>query len=399
MRVLFTSWAGGGHFAPLVPLGWALRAAGHEVLVACHPGETRPITEAGLGALPVGPDVNMFGLLRAKRDGQAWMPRADRDRSGDVNDRGYTGMVQTSEAVADVLADDLMAFCCNWSPDLVVYEPASLVGPLLARALGIPAVRQLWTCDFTAPINGFPETISGPLARRFGLESYDTAGDLTLDPCPPRLQVHDDLPRQPIRYLPYNGPSVEARWLRERVCVTWGTSLHNLGKDRMRHVPRVVRALAGLDAEIVVAVLDEHREALTDLPDNVRAVGPVPLHLLLPSCDAAVHQGGGGTLMSMVAAGVPQIVVPSIADQEFNAGHVAASGAGIHVPGREEVAARDVFAATAEVLGNPSYREAAAQLRADHNARPTPAEVVPILERLARNYTGPLQPGLVAVNA
>src|SRR4029450_4726052 len=99
----------------------------------------------------------------------------------------------------------------------------------------------------------------------------------------------------PIRYIPYNGPARLFDWLREppqrrRICVTWGTSLHSLGAQRMRHVPRVVEALADLDAEIVVAVLDEHRALFTDLPANVTRIGPVPLHLLLPTCEAIVHQ-------------------------------------------------------------------------------------------------------------
>lgn len=390
MRVLFASW-GGGHFPPLVPLGWALRAAGHEVLVACHPPETGPIVAAGLGALPVGPDLDMFALMRARRGGGS-TPRPESESGG--GDRGYAGMVQLGETVADALADDLLAFCRTWSPDLVVYEPASLTGPLVARVLGIPAARQLWTCDFTAPVNGFPAMVASPLARRFGLPEYDTVGDLTLDPCPSRLQVRDDLPRQPVRYVPYNGPAVEPAWLREpkdrpRICVTWGTSLHNLGAHRMRHVPRVVEALADIDAEIVVAVLDAHRDLFADLPANVRAVGPVPLHLLLPTCDMAVHQGGGGTLMTMMAAGTPQVVVPSVADQIFNAGHLAAAGVAVHVPGREDVAAEDVRAAVLEVLGDPSYRRAAERLRAEHLARPAPAEVVPVLERLVRDYPGP----------
>src|SRR3954447_26498491 len=115
MRVLFASWAGGGHFAPLVPLGWALRAAGHQVLVACHPSQTQPIVSAGLGALPVGPDVDMFELLRAKREERRWRPGG---RDGG-NARGYLGMVETSEAIAEVLVDELLDFCQHWGPDLV----------------------------------------------------------------------------------------------------------------------------------------------------------------------------------------------------------------------------------------------------------------------------------------
>jgi UDP:flavonoid glycosyltransferase YjiC (YdhE family) len=387
MRVLFTSWATPGHFAPLVPIGWALRAAGHEVLVASHPADTEPIVAAGLPALPVGPDVNMFAVLRAKRHAPQRQV-SPLTGSGSGQTRDYRGIVEAAEAVADVLADDLVAFCRTWRPDLVIYEPAALAGPLVARVLGIPAARALWTCDFTAPALGFPAAISGALPARFGLDALDTAGDLTLDPCPPRLQIVDDLARQPIRYVPYNGPARLPDWLHEpaprrRVCVTWGTSLHAIGAVRMQHVPRVVRSLGALDAEIVIAVLDAHRDLFGELPSNVRAVGPVPLHLLLPTCDAIVHQGGGGTLMTAMSCGVPQVVVPSIADQIFNASHVATSGAGIHVPGREDVNEEDVVAATDMVLSQPAYRSAARILQGENLARPTPAEVVPVLERLA----------------
>jgi len=380
MRVLFTSWAGGGHFAPLVPLGWALRAAGHDALVACHPGQADPILRAGLPALPIGPELDMFALLRERRTAGGR--------------RGYAGMLDTAEAVADVLAGDLIAFCERWRPDIVVYEPASVVGPLVAAVLGVPAVRQLWAADFTAPVNGFPAAVTGALAVRFGLDEVGTAGDLTLDPGPPRLQVRDGLPRQPIRYVPYNGPAVLPGWLREpptrrRICVTWGTSLGGFGLDRMRHVPPIVHALGRLDAELVVAVLDAHRELFTDLPDNVRTVGPVPLHLLLPTCAAIVHQGGAGTLMTALTCGTPQVVVPSIPDQIFNAGQLAGTGAGIHVRGRDDVAAEEVGARTRDVLTDPAYRLAAHRLRTEHRCRPAPANVVPTLERLATEWPRP----------
>lgn len=377
MRVLFASWAGGGHFAPLVPTGWALRAAGHEVLVACHPSGRDAVVRAGLAALPLGPDLDMFALLRARR------------ASGE---RGYAGMVGTALAVAEHLIDDLVAYGRTWRPDLVVYEPASLVGPLAAAIFAVPAVRQLWTCDFTAPVAGFPETVAGELTERFGVAPLRTAGDLTLDPCPPAMQVTDELARQPVRYIPYNGPATVPPWLltppaRPRVCITWGTSLYALDPRRLRHLTRVVNAVASLDVEVVVAVLDQHRSAVGPQPSNVISVGPVALHLLLPTCDAIVHQGGGGTLMTAMACGVPQVVVPTIADQTFNARHLAATGAGVHVPGAEEVTEEDVVTSTLAVLTRPEFRDAAANLRAQHENHPTPAQVVPVLEELAAART------------
>ena len=51
MRVLVTSWGWRSHFYPLVPLAWALRSAGHEVLVASQPSMTEDIVGAGLPAV------------------------------------------------------------------------------------------------------------------------------------------------------------------------------------------------------------------------------------------------------------------------------------------------------------------------------------------------------------
>jgi UDP:flavonoid glycosyltransferase YjiC (YdhE family) len=283
-----------------------------------------------------------------------------------------------------------VSFARYWRPDLVVFEPTSFVGPLVARLLGVPAVRHLWTADFTAQLDLVERWLLGPLFARFGLDEIGVLGDLTLDPCPPRLEVADDLPRQPIRYVPYNGRSVLPGWLREpparrRVCVTWGGSLTGVGlTDRMSHVPRVVRALGGLDVEVVVAVLESQRELFTELPANVRSVGPVPLHLLLPTCDAIIHQGGGGTLMTALVCGLPQLVVPSIPDQAFNARQLAGTGAGRCLPGGEAVTEAAVAEHAGSILDDAAYRDAARVLQAEALALPAPADVVPILEQLAR---------------
>src|ERR1700729_1537442 len=225
MRVLFATWALSAHFNPMVPLGWALRAGGHETLVASHPSFAPVIARAGLPALPVGPEFDLDAEVRAETIAGRWDDDLTAEEIRDRH-RDLVGL-QAPRRSAEVMADDLVAFARYWRPDLVVFEPTSFVGPLVARLLGIPAVRHLWTADFTAPLNLVEERLLGPLFARFGLDEIGVLGELTLDPCPPRLEVTDDLPRQPIRYVPYNGPAVLPGWLREpparrRGCVTWG---------------------------------------------------------------------------------------------------------------------------------------------------------------------------------
>lgn len=73
MRVLFTVSDWTGHYYPLVPLGWALQAAGHEVRVACALSQTEPLGRTGLTAVPVmrpGLEMIVQGRLRNYWDAQ-----------------------------------------------------------------------------------------------------------------------------------------------------------------------------------------------------------------------------------------------------------------------------------------------------------------------------------------
>lgn len=381
MRFLFVTAAFTGHYNPLVPLGWAARAGGHDVIVASHPSFAKTITCAGLPALPVGRDIEPFTFLSRGRG------RPNRSANG--NDRGPAGFRRAAEGLAELMAPDAADFARSWRPQVVVYEPMALAGPLLGRIVGVPAVRHLWTMDFTGPSNDFARDMEGPLVTSYGFDRLPVNGDLTIDPCPPRLQIADKIPRQLIRYIPYNGPAVFPAWLREppvrpRVCVTWGTTLGHLG--RMAHVPQVVRALADLDVEVVVAVLDAHRGLFTDLPANVAFVGPIALDLLLPTCAAVVHQGGGGTTMTALVHGVPQLVVSSLPDQAFNARRLAAVGAGRYAPSGDRANTEEILAEARIILSDPGYRQIATELRGELLAQPTPAEVIPVLEELAAHH-------------
>ncbi|MGE7438160.1 hypothetical protein ACQKM5_30695, partial [Kitasatospora sp. NPDC001175] len=230
MRALFITWAWGSHYYPMVPFGWALRAAGHEVMVASHPSFTPTITQAGLPALPVGSDIDLKARAAAAFDN--WRPNREDEspRSvAEIERRAirWTGLASES-AVA--MAEDTYRFAEQWRPDFVVYEPLAYLGPGLAGDLGVPALRLLWGPDFIASIVERQKDVFASLAGRVGLDMARSFGDVTLDPCPPSLQVPaDDVVRQPMRYIPYNGPAQLPAALRTpperpRIVVTWGGS-------------------------------------------------------------------------------------------------------------------------------------------------------------------------------
>jgi UDP:flavonoid glycosyltransferase YjiC (YdhE family) len=413
MRVLFTTWAQSGHYQPMVPLGWALRAAGHEVVVATHPSFAPAITGSGLPALPLGPDIDVPGELRRRSaalrarlaeraeraeraagadgstgpGGQAGGATATRVRHRDLPESQYGREVMRviTEGCAAMI-DEVLEFARAWRPDLVVFEPTGLLGPLVADVLGIPAVRQLWAPDFTVGMQAFAARVLEPVLTRLGLDDVDITGRMTLDPCPPRMQVRDGLVREPVRYVGYNGPMTMPRRLldrpaRPRVCLTWGTSLHTVGLQHTYLAPRVVRVLGALDVDVVVAALPSQRELFDELPANVVHFGPVPLLGLLPTCAAVVHQSGAGSTMSSVISGVPQLAIATLAETAINGRLMAAAGAGFHLLD-EEASVERVHACMSALLHDPGYAAAASRLRDEALALPSPAEAVGRLEKL-----------------
>ncbi|GAA2774998.1 DUF1205 domain-containing protein [Streptomyces rameus] len=393
MRALFITWPWNSHFYPMAPLGWALRAAGHDVMVASQPSFAPTITGAGLPALPVGPDLDIVGQLSEMYRG--WRPENDRAvvENSPHRKNGIVSLYRIAES-AEAMAEEATDFARQWRPDFVVFEPMAFLGPVLASALGVPSMRLLWATDSSAKIARIQDEMLGGLAQRIGADRVNLVGDLTLDPCPPRLRrVDPRVTGTSMRYIPYNGPAELPLWLRTppsrpRILVTWGGSLFQYGWNEGILAPRVVRALADQDVEVVVAVHGEYREMFTDLPANVVHVGPVALHLLLPSCAAIVHQGGAGTTMTAVSSGTPQFVVPWWPDAIVNARQVEATGSGRHLWPVDLEDATLKEALCQFVADLPDYQNAATRLQDEHLALPTPAEVVTQIERDSAAGTG-----------
>jgi UDP:flavonoid glycosyltransferase YjiC (YdhE family) len=156
----------------------------------------------------------------------------------------------------------------------------------------------------------------------------------------------------------------------------------SLGIDSALDLPGLVAELAGLDIELVLALHPAQLEGLGELPDNVRLPRtPLALQLVLPSCQALVHQGGAGSMMTALAAGVGQVVVPLVSDQHFNAERLVGIGAGLSLP---DGAARpaEVRRLVTDLLADSRIPRRAAELAEQVAAMPSPAQVVPVLERL-----------------
>ncbi|MFI6215127.1 glycosyltransferase [Nocardia brasiliensis] len=382
MRVLCVNWAWPSHFMPLVPVLSALRAAGAEVRVASQPLLQRIVTDAGLPFTPAGADVD-HSAIRA-RTAAAAPPVAD-IWNVDENAR-MTQVFAVFAERARLMLDDTVALAERWRPDLVFFEPTSFAGPLVAALLGVPAIRHIHGVDMTYRARGATPALVAPLAEQLGIALPNLLGSHTVDPCPPSLQIATDTTSTTVRYIPYNGPATIPAWLAEpptvpRICLTWGTTVTAQGGEFL--LPEVLAALDGLELDVVVTVRPAEIEHLGPLPSNVRAVSGLALHLLMPSCALVIHQGGFGTMLTAVDAGVPQLLLPQFPHHMLPAEQLRGTGAAAVLPVAEfdRAVVRDLVV---RLVGDSPERAATQVLRAELRAQPTPAQIAPDLLALGK---------------
>ncbi|MFF5187969.1 nucleotide disphospho-sugar-binding domain-containing protein [Streptomyces sp. NPDC000345] len=405
MRVLFTTFPSESHLHALVPLAWACRAAGHEVIVASTPALAPAIVSCGLPAVPVGRDVDLAALstgtrLAAWHDADGW-PQGWTERPGLLGARRLElleNLAGLQFAIAATMAPDLVAFARVWRPDVVVNDAVTYAGPVAAAVLGVPCVSQLWGSPGvhrlemrglgTEPLPGYAD-----LFARFGAPVVDPVA--WIDPCPGSLQYAHTLPAWQSRYVHHNGaaripPWVLARPERPRICLTWGqTTAQLLGRGGLTVFGKAVRALGELDAEVVLVTTAEQAGQLGDLPDNTRAALSLPLHALLPGCAAIVHHGGSGTAMTAVNFGVPQLTVTRRPEPGLAGERLAAAGVGRHLThSRVENDPHAIGTLRDEagaLLTEPAYRKAAEELRREALSRPAPAQLVARLATIGKD--------------
>ncbi|MBB4895206.1 UDP:flavonoid glycosyltransferase YjiC (YdhE family) [Streptomyces olivoverticillatus] len=385
MRIVLTAIPANGHLTPMVPLAWALRAAGHEVVVAGQPDLVPVARAAGLCAQPIGEPFGQLAFLRERLPEdespiEAW---------GRLIEPMYGMASRTWATHTQYTVDKYLEFARSWRPDLVVSEPFEFAGRLVSGALKVPHVRH--GLGLTAVSERFEETARGLLsstADRLGTGAGLPAPDLTLDNCPPTLwSPPADGVRQPMRYIPYNGTGTLPDWAREpsgprRVCISLGTQTIVL--NGMPLLRRLVEAVAGIEGvEPVIAIAASDREGLGPVPSSVRIVESLPLNLFLDRCDVVVHHGGAGTCLTATAFGLPQLVLPQFLDQFQYGDQVAACGAGRTVDTADDQnSVEHLRQAVVDLLDDPSYARVARAVAEEAAAMPSPAQTVARLEQL-----------------
>ncbi|MCM6773089.1 glycosyltransferase [Nocardia sp. CDC159] len=355
-RILFSAVPAAGHVLPLLPLADAAADLGHDVAFLSA------VDTAGLlgsrTLLPAGPGIPAL-LAETER----------RTSGGDARHPGDAAVENFAGARVDLTFDQALTRARGFGPDLLVCDTTDFVGPMVAAALDIP-----WAAHaISAPL---PEPLAAAMRRRAaaqhairGLSPRDRVA--LIDPLPEILRATDDPPVPAdllaIRPTAYAGNR-------------WGTTSPSLPEDRP-----LVLVTAGtsvekpdLVADLVTSVADAGHHVLVTaepgaLPGHPRVhpIGFVPLARVLPAVAAVVGTAGLGTVLATLAAGLPTVLHPILADQPWNAHRVAATGAGIVID-----APAQAGPATRTALTEPDYRAAASSAAAAIAAMPSPAAVL-----------------------
>ncbi|HEV3001227.1 MAG TPA: nucleotide disphospho-sugar-binding domain-containing protein [Solirubrobacteraceae bacterium] len=382
MRVLFVSSPGLGHLLPLIQLAWGFRTNGHDVLIATAEHAERA-AGSGLDVVDVAPDFSAVAVFeQVAKDNPDFMATVATRPAVNLEERA----VQIAAANRPLI-DGLIALTDEWKPDLVVYEHGATAGLFAAARAGVPAVQRNHGAFRTG---GMHHAIAGFLGDFF--DRYAIAGPLPepavkIESFPPSM-----LDREPegwfMRWVSYGGGTVlragrpspagaaaangngrPAR--RPQVAVTMGTiELQAFGLDA---IESILAAAAEVDADFVLALGDVDVGPLGELPPNVRSVGWAPLHRLLPECAGVVHHGGGGTVLTALEAGTPQLLAPDARDTFQHSARAAVRRLGFGLTSTADQVTPELLRTLIE---DERLAGAAAAMREEMLSLPTPAETV-----------------------
>ncbi|GAA4619622.1 glycosyltransferase [Saccharopolyspora hordei] len=259
-------------------------------------------------------------------------------------------------------------------------------------ALGVP-VREVgnrvsWSTRDGGFGRRFDEdtAMSRPLRARLGIPDGAPEVVARIDPRPPstgglsgdEVDEADGVPWWPMRFVPLHGGCAVPAWAlqrpeRPRIGVTLGTVVPTTAGTSTASV--VVEALGDLDVDVVPTGREPDLADVAPLPDNARAVGFPPLSAFLPISALLVHHGGSGTTAAALHHGVPQLLLPSFADDAMSAERGVDRGVGpAHDPAT--VDAELVRSAVRALLDDPAFAEAAREVSAEMATQPSPAPVL-----------------------
>jgi UDP:flavonoid glycosyltransferase YjiC (YdhE family) len=390
-RILLGAFGDPGHAFPMIALGRALVARGHEVTLQTW-ARWREHVEAEGMAFATAPEYQVFPQGPKPLDFYEAVVHATLDTRPLVRELRPHVAVADVLTLAPALAAELEGV--PWATlvphiyphgarDFPIYSlgarlPRSALGRRLWRAAQRPVDRGLELGR--SELNDTRERVSlpplphvhGGISRQLALvatfpqleyprtwpEHVHVVGPLMWEP--PTADVELPPGEQPLVLIaPSTAQDEEHRMLRAALRGLADAPVRVLGTWNRRLPPRPL-----------------------PVPDNARLVDWVSYSRTMPRCDVVVCHAGHGTLVRALSSGCVVVACPAVGDMNENAARLDWAGAGVRVP-RRFVTPRVVRLAVERALGEASITVRAQELarwNRDHEAGTAAAGLV---ERLA----------------
>lgn len=387
LRLLLGAFGDPGHAFPMIALGRALVARGHEVVLQTWSRWADAARAEGMG-FEAAPEYHVF-------------PTRERPL------KPYEAVVRATGTTRPLVA--------SLRPDVVVADILTLAPALAAELEGVPVATVIPHVDPRTEVEWPPFSLGARIPRTalgrraWGLlssatdvglehgrrELNETRRRLGLAPLErmhggisSRLALVATFPQLEYpRRVPLPGTHVVGPLLWEpradEVDLPPGDGPLVMVAPSTSQDPaqRLVRAaLRGL-ASLPVRVLVTGTGPGLDVPANARVVEWASYARTMPRCDVVVCHGGHGTLARALASGCTVVVVPAAGDMNESAARVEWAGVGVRVP-RRLCAPRPVALAVERALADGRRRARARELAswaAGHDAGARAAELVEAL--------------------
>lgn len=381
MRVLLGAFGDPGHAFPMIALGRALTARGHEVTLQTWTRWQENVRAEGMTFAPA-PEYAVLG--EGANGGGSGLYETVAQATSDT--LPLMRSLRPDVAVADILtlapamAAEIEGVPCatlvphiypDSEPDFPIYS----IGARLPRTT---AGRWLWRRGQRPARHGLElgrrelnvaraELGLAPLTHPHGGISRQLAIVATF----PQLEY----PRAWPEHVHVVGPLM---WEPPAEDVQLPTGYTNGERDAAplvliapstaqdpehRLLGAALRALAHADVRVLATWNRRPPPHPLPVPDNARLVEWVSYSRTMPKCDAVVCHAGHGTLVRALACGCPVVACPAVGDMNENAARLAWLGAGARIPGRF-TRPRPLRLAVEQVLERPAPRARARELAA-----------------------------------
>jgi sterol 3beta-glucosyltransferase len=346
MNITILTFGSRGDVQPFLPLSLGLMSRGHNIILAAPARFKTLVEEHGIIFFPLAGDPEE--LSRRLNDAGYNFFKLVNEMMSHAIDIGADIMRQTDEACRDA--------------DLVIHTFAHAVGAhTLAREKNIPDIH-IQTFPMFTPTGDYPNISLPDLRSRFLNRLTHTASikitELTSSLGFEQVRRRAGLPkrklyspfkdstphlRTPILcawspslippssdwdsrvhvtgyyFFPYNNSYIPPNELKDfleagrpPVCISFG-SMVNKNAEKIDMVIRESLKRTNNRGIILSGWGSAKRETAKDL----LYLESAPHDWLLPKCTMLIHHGGAGTTSAGLRAGIPQVIVPFMADQPF----------------------------------------------------------------------------------